>query len=443
MTTTISTRVKRIQQSFGAALLGVALLATNTGLALATDPAANPPIVLKANQMLDVREGRLESPAVLVIRDGVIESVNPQTLPDDAEIVDLGDQILLPGLIDMHTHVTGDYFTGDAWTTAVARQTAPDWALMGVRFAREILDAGFTTIRDVGAQPGFPDVALMHAIDAGHMPGPDIWPAGHAISITGGHCDWTGYAPGVLEMGPEAGIADGVNEAMKAVRYQAKHGVRVIKICATGGVFSFSQNAEVGAQQYTLAELEAIVQEAHKLGLKVAAHAHGTAGINAAVIAGVDSIEHGSILSEESIKLMKERGTFLVPQAYLNEFELAPETPAATVAKNEYLKPLVSRSIEMAYEEDVKMAFGSDNGVFPHRDTALEFAALVRAGISEADALRMATINATELLGVDDRGELAPGKRADVVAVRGNPLEDITVMEDVTFVMKQGAIYKN
>jgi imidazolonepropionase-like amidohydrolase len=392
--------------------------------------------------MIDVRNGKVRSPAVIVVRDGLIEALNPDSIPEGARRIELGGQTLLPGLLDMHTHVTGDYFTGNEWTTAAVRQTAPDWALQGVRFAREILDAGFTTIRDVGAQPGFPDVALMRAIDAGHVQGPDIWPAGHAISITGGHCDWTGFAPGVMELGPEAGIADGVDEAMKAVRYQAKHGVRVIKICATGGVFSFSQNAEVGAQQYTLAELEAIVEEAHKLGLKVAAHAHGTEGINAAVRAGVDSIEHGSILSDESIRLMKERGTFLVPQAYLNEFELGPNTPPETVAKNEYLKPLVSKSLEQAYEAGLNMAFGSDNGVFPHRDTALEFAALVRGGVSEADALRMATINAANLLGVDDRGELLAGKRADIIAVPGNPLQDITTMEQVSFVMKQGEVFK-
>jgi imidazolonepropionase-like amidohydrolase len=399
-------------------------------------------LAIKADRMLDVRSGEIESPALLLVNNGNIVAVNPSSLPKGVTVIDLGDQTLLPGLIDMHTHITGDYFTGDDWTTAAVRQTASDWALQGVRFAREILENGFTTVRDLGAQPGFPDVALMRAIEAGHMPGPDIWPSGHAISVTGGHCDWTGFAPGVMELGPEAGIADGVDEAMKAVRYQAKHGVRAIKICATGGVFSFSQNAEVGAQQYTIAELEAIVREAHKFGLKVAAHAHGTKGINAAIIAGVDSIEHGSILSEESIKLMKERGTFLVPQAYLNEFELAPDTPAATVAKNEYLKPLVTNSFKMAYKAGVKMAFGSDNGVFPHRDTALEFAALTRMGISEIDTLRMATIYAVELLGIDDRGELIAGKRADIIAVPGNPLNDITKMEAVSFVMKQGKVFK-
>lgn len=399
--------------------------------------------VVKAERMLDVRSGRFVSPAVLLIKDGVIEAVNPPSLPSNIKAIDLGQQTLLPGLLDMHTHITSDYYTGDDWTTAPVRQTAPDWALQGVQFAKDVLEAGFTTVRDLGAQPGFPDVALMRAIDKGLVVGPDIWPAGHALSITGGHCDWTGFAPGIVEVGPEAGIADGVDEVMKAVRYQAKHGVRVIKVCATGGVFSFSQNAEIGAQQYSIQELEAIVREAHKLGLKVAAHAHGTVGINAAVQAGVDSIEHGSILSKESVQLMKERGTFLVPQAYLNEFELAPDTPPATVAKNEYLKPRVINSFKLANDAGLKMAFGSDNGVFPHKDTGLEFAALVRNGVSEINALRMATLNAAELLGVDDRGEIASGKRADLIAVAGDPLQDITTMESVTFVMKQGTVYVN
>lgn len=404
--------------------------------------ASAQPYAIKADRMLDVRTGKIISPAVIVIEQGKIKAINPRSMSKDMEIIELGDRTLLPGLIDTHTHITGDFFTGNAWTTALVKQTAPDWALQGVKFAKDVLNAGFTTVRDLGAQPGFPDVALMRAIESGLIIGPDVWPAGHAISITGGHCDATGFAPGVMELGPEAGIADGVDEAMKAVRYQAKHGVRVIKVCATGGVFSFSQSAAVGAQQYSMSELEIIVSEAHKLGLKVAAHAHGTDGINAAVIAGVDSIEHGSILSKESIKLMKKKGTFLVAQAYLSEFELSPETPATTVAKSKYLEPLIKKSFEMAYKAGVKMAFGSDNGVFPHKDTALEFAALTRKGISNLDVVRMATINAAELLGVDDRGDLKQGLRADIVAVPGNPLTDIKVMESVSFVMKQGNIYK-
>lgn len=301
---------------------------------------------IKSDQMLDVMTGEIHSPAVIVVKNGVIDAINPSSLPANIEVIDLGEKILLPGLIDTHTHVTSDFFTGNEWTTAGVKQTAPDWALQGVRFAREVLDNGFTTICDLGAFPGVPDVALMRAIEAGHVPGPDIWPAGHAISITGGHCDSTGFAPGVMDLGPEAGIADGVTEA--------KHGVRVIKVCATAGVFSFSQNAQVGVQQYSSAELEAIVNEARRLGLKVAAHAHGTEGINAAILAGVDSIEHG---------------TFLVPQTYVNGFELAPDTPLATVKKSEYLRPFVIQSFKMAYQAKLKMAFGSDNGVFPHKDT--------------------------------------------------------------------------
>ena len=436
-----SVGVSKLMKTGTSIWLGLVITVT-TGFSIAQEKQSVTPTILKAQSMLAVESGELISPAVVVIRDGLIEAVNPGSLPDGADVIDLGDKTLLPGLIDMHTHITGDYFTGDDWTTAVARQTAPDWALQGVKFASELLDAGFTTVRDLGAQPGFPDVALMRAIDKGLVAGPDIWPAGHAISITGGHCDWTGYAPGVAEVGPEQGIADGVDEVMKAVRYQAKHGVKVIKVCATGGIFSFSQNAEVGALQYTLEELEALVREAHKLGLKVAAHAHGTEGINIAVRAGVDSIEHGSILSKESIKLMKERDTFLVPQAYLNDFELAPDTPPATIAKNEFLKPLVVNSFELARDANLKMAFGSDNGVFPHKDTGKEFAALVRYGLSELEVLRMATIYAAELLGVEDRAELSKGKRADIIAVSRNPLDDITIMESVVFVMKQGVVLK-
>jgi imidazolonepropionase-like amidohydrolase len=422
--------MRRIQVSLLASLLTLAL-----------DVAAETQIVT-ADRMFDARQGRVTGPATLLVTDGVIEAVNPESLPAGAVRIDLGDRTLLPGLIDMHTHVTMDFFTGDDWVTAPVMETAADWAIRGVKFADLTLQAGFTTIRDVGTFPGFADVALMRAINRGDVPGPDIWPAGHYISITGGHCDITGFAPGVMELDYRHGIADGVDEVMKAVRYQAKHGVRLIKVCATGGVFSFSQNAPVGALQYSLAELQAIVEEARKLGLKVAAHAHGTEGINTAVIAGVASIEHGSVLSDESVKLMKEHGTYLVPNAYLKELELPPDTPAATLAKRDYLMPIARESIRKAYEGGVKMALGTDATIFPHGQNGREFAALVRNGIPPEHALKMATIFAADLLGVDDRGELAPGKRADLIAVDGNPLDDIGTMERVRFVMKEGAIYK-
>ncbi len=419
-----------------------ALLCLLVVLALLPRASSAETLVITAERLFDAASGEITGPVRVVVADGVIQAVNPRSVPAGAEVIALGDRTLLPGLLDMHTHINGDWFTGNDWVTIPVYETAADWGIRGVVFAERTLMAGFTTIRDLGALPGFPDVALMRAIDRGFVPGPDVWPAGHFISITGGHCDITGFAPGIHELGPKAGIADGVDEVIKAVRYQAKHGVRVIKVCATAGVFSFSNNAPVGAQQYSLAELEAIVAEATRHGLRVAAHAHGTDGINAAVRAGVASIEHGSILSEASIELMKERGTYLVPNLYINGLELPPDTPAATVAKNEYLKPLVDRSLEMAYEAGVKMALGSDSGVYPHGDNGREFAALVAKGIPAAHALQMGTIFAADLLGVEDRGRVAAGLRADLIAVPGNPLRDIAVMEDVRFVMKQGVVYK-
>ena len=400
-------------------------------------------IVITADRMFDARSGQVTGPATVVVNEGAITALNPESIPDGAEIVALGDRTLVPGIIDMHTHLTGDYFTGDHWVTMPVFETAADWAVLGTKFARQTLEAGVTTVRDVGSLPGFPDVALMKAINRGDVVGPDMFPAGHYISITGGHCDITGFAPGILELGPKQGIADGVDEVIKAVRYQAKHGVKVIKVCATGGVFSNSQNAPVGAQQYSQDELDAIVRESNKLGLRVVAHAHGTEGINAAIRAGVSSIDHGSILSMESIRLMKERGTYLVPQAYLNDIPLPPETPQATIDKNNYLIPLSDRSIKMAYENGVNMAFGTDAGVFAHGENGREFAALVARGLPEEHVLRMATIYAADLLGVDDRGVIEAGKRADLIAVPGNPLDDISVMEDVRFVMKQGEIFKS
>ena len=400
-------------------------------------------LVIQADRMLDVRAGKIIGPVSVVVDEGMILAVNPDKLPTAARVIALGDKTLLPGLIDMHTHLTLDFFTGDDWVTMPVLETAPDWAIRGVHFADLTLQAGFTTVRDVGANAGFPDVALMRAIDRGTVPGPRMWPSGHYISTTGGHCDVTGFAPGVLEFGPKQGIADGSDEIKKAVRYQAKHGVRLIKVCATAGVFSFSRQAPIGAQQYSLDELRTVVEEASRLGLKVAAHAHGTQGINAAVMAGVASIEHGSILSAESIRLMKKHGTYLVPNLYINGIELPPDTPAEIVEKSEYLEPRIIESLHMAMRAGVKMAFGTDSGVYQHGDNAREFSALVTNGVSPINALRMSTVNAADLLGVDDRGEIVSGKLADIIAVNGNPLTDIKVTENVQFVMKGGVVYKH
>ncbi|MDX1460176.1 MAG: amidohydrolase family protein [Xanthomonadales bacterium] len=399
-------------------------------------------VLIRAEAYLDVRRGELVAPAHVIVEDGLIKEVNPDVVPEGTPIIDLGSRVLLPGLMDMHTHLTDDYFTGDEWVTRPVLETAADYAIRGVVFAEKTLMAGFTTVRNVGALPGFADIALARAIERDFLSGPDMWTAGHYISTSGGHCDITGFAPGVMELGPDHGIADGQDAVRHAVRYQAKHGASVIKVCAGGGVYSNSRHAPVGAQQYSQEELDVIVAEAARLGLRVAAHAHGTDAINAAVRAGVASIEHGSILSQESIELMKANGTFLVPNAYLSEIPLPPDTPEATVEKNAYLIPLSDRSIRMAYEAGVNMALGSDAGVYQHGLNGRELSALVRRGLPEVHVLRMATLFAAELLGVEDRGVIEPGRRADMIGVDGDPLVDIGVVESVSFVMKGGRIYK-
>ena len=396
--------------------------------------------ILRAAHMVDVRTGQVISPAVIVITEDKIDAVNPAELPDADEVIDLGEATLLPGVMDMHSHVTLDFFTGNHWTTAPVFETPADWALYGAQFGKQMLEAGFTTVRDAGAWPGFPDVALMKAIEAGRVPGPRIYPAGHYISITGGHCDVTGFAPGIMELGPHQGIANGVDEILRAVRYQAKHGVKVIKVCATAGVFSKGDSP--GAQQYSDAELNAIVEEASRHGLKVMAHAHGSEGILAAVKAGVASIEHGSMLTPEIIREMKKRGTYYVPTIYLNDIPLPPGTPEWTVKKNEFLAGHVENSFKLAVRQGVNIALGTDAGVLEHHEAGKEFNAMVRRGMTPVQALQSATIDAAGLLGVDDRGEIKPGLLADIIAVKGNPLDDITEMERVSFVMKGGDVVK-
>lgn len=390
--------------------------------------------------MIDVRTGELISPALVVVEDNMIVAVNPASPPIGNETIDLGDRTLLPGLFDMHTHVTLDYFTGNHWTTAAVKETPADWALYGVEFGRQTLNAGFTTIRDAGTWPGFPDIALMRAVDAGRVTGPRIYPAGHYLSITGGHCDVTGYAPGIMELGPNQGIANGVDEILRAVRYQAKHGAKVIKVCATSGVFSAGK--QPGVQQYSDLELRTIVEEASRQGLRVMAHAHGSEGILAAVKAGVASIDHGSMLTAEIVKEMKKRGTYYVPTLYLADIPLPENTPQDTIDKSNYLKPFIEESFRMAVDSGVNIALGTDSGVLRHDETGKEFYAMVSRGMTPLHALQSATINAADLLGVSDRAELKVGRLADIIAVEGNPLVDIKAMERVTFVMKDGDVIK-
>jgi imidazolonepropionase-like amidohydrolase len=353
----------------------------------------------------------------------------------DAEVIDLGDLTLVPGLIDCHVHLTGE-LEGDFVHRSVHEGPADD-ALRGARNARRTLLAGFTTVRNVGCGD-FVDVALMHAVERGDIDGPWIFPAGHSLSITGGHGDETGFRPGLLVRGPEGGIADGVDECRKAVRAQIKYGAKVIKVVATAGVLSFED--QVGAQQFSDEELVAIVEEATRHHVKVAAHAHGADGILAAVLAGVASVEHGSLIDERGIAAMKERGTYLVPTTYLAEAIDLDALPPKLRAKAESLLPQARVNLARAIEAGVRIAYGTDAAVYPHGDNARELAVLVSLGLSPIEALRSATLNAADLLGVDDRGALEAGLLADVIAVEGDPLADVAVLERVAWVMHGGRV---
>ena len=411
---------------------------------VAVATAAGPTTVVRAQRMLDVRSGRIVSPAVLVVSDGLIQAVNPATPPANADVVDLGNVTLLPGFIDMHVHVL--VRDGTSYRPDVLGETGSDAVLRSTTSARKMLLAGFTTIRDMAQLHLTPDllaVSMARASDAGWIDAPRIIAAGHAISITGGHLDpemHAGVSTSLFHLGPELGIADGADEVLKAVRHQLKRGARVIKISATAGVMSLEES--VGAQQMTEAEMRVAVEEAARHGVKVAAHAHGTEGILAAIRAGVASIEHGSMIDDEGIRLMKERGTYLVPTtALVDTLDLATLPPPVR-RKAETVTPIARANLQKAVQAGVKIALGTDAPLLPFGENAKEFAAMADRGLAPIDALRAGTINAAELLGVKDRGELTVGTFADVVAVPSNPLENIRATEAVVFVMKGGRIYK-
>jgi len=391
-------------------------------------------IAVRAARLLDVTSGQMRSNAVVLIRGDHIEAVS-DSVPADARLVDLGDVTLLPGLFDLHTHLSGQ-IDATAFTRPVTDIEAYT-ALRAAHFARITVREGFTTVRDFG---GDITVGLARAVREGLVVGPRVIPSRYPLGITGGHCDITGFAPGILEGDFRTGVADGVDEVVKAVRYQIKHGAKVIKTCATAGVLSFEDS--VGAQQYSFEELQAMVQEAARHGIKVAAHAHGTAGIIAAVKAGVASIEHGSMLNDEAIALMIEHGTYLVPTTYLADAIPMDQLPPPVRAKAEKVLPMAKESLRKAIAAGVKIAFGTDAAVYPHGDNAKEFVALVDRGMSPIEALRSATIYAADLAGTPDRGTIEPGKLADLMAVAGNPLDDIAAMQQVRFVMLGGQIIR-
>ncbi|MBT4498837.1 MAG: amidohydrolase family protein [Gemmatimonadetes bacterium] len=411
---------------------------------LLVQPTTAQVTILRAARMLDVKTGRIESEVTIVVKDGHIAAVNPSSIPPDGQTVDLGDLTLMPGFIDAHVHLTIE--DGVNFRPHLIEENAAQATLRGAKNARTTLLAGFTTVRDVAqVYPSLEliTVALAEASEKGWIEAPHIIACGHALSITGGHIDPTmlaGSAEGILELSPEYGIADGVAEVIKATRYQIKHGAKVIKIAATAGVMSLE--GPVGAQQYSAEEMHAIVEEATRHGIPVAAHAHGTEGIKAAVLAGVASIEHGSMLNDEVIGLMKDKGTYLVPTTALVDLLPLEKYPPLVRAKAEHVLPLAVESVKRAIREDVKIALGTDAPFVPHGQNAKEFTALVDRGMTPLEAVRAGTINAADLLNVADRGHIAKGLLADLVAVPGNPLEDIHLLEDVRFVMKKGTIYK-
>ena len=403
-------------------------------------------VVIRAAQIIDGRGGDpIKNGAVVVTDDKIVAVGANIAVPAGARVIDLGDATLMPGFIDAHTHIIGRVLGDPEQQNADVRDYQSFGAILAVENAKKTLMAGFTTIRNVGA-PNFDDIALRKAINDGWIPGPRILTAGHSFGITGGHCDENGYKPGLADNDYRTGVADGVDEVRKAVRYQIKYGADLIKICATGGVLS--EGDAVGATQYTYEEMKAVVDEAAKLERKVAAHAHGTEGIKLAVRAGVASIEHGSFMDEEAAKMMAAKGTFLVPTLMAGE-------GVERLAKSGVLKGLrgqkalaaaaaMRNGIKIAVANHVQIALGTDAGVIPHGTNAHEFTLMVEwGGMRPMDSIVAGTLSGAKLLGIDKTiGSLAAGKTADIVAVSGDPLNDIKKMESTVFVMKNGAVYK-
>lgn len=405
--------------------------------AYAAEPAT---IAVKAAHMVDVRNGMLVDNAVVLISGERITAAGSKlAIPAGAQVIDLGNKTLLPGLIDSHTHITGA--PEDAGYSLIAK-SVPRVTLQGAKNALTTLRAGFTTIRNVGAD-NYTDIGLRDAINDGDVPGPRILASGPPLSITGGHCDDTMHAPEYKITA--LGVADGIDEALKVTRRNIKYGADVIKICATGGVLSFGDDPRTS--QYTLEELKAIISDAHRLGRKTAAHAHGGDGIKLSVLAGVDSIEHGSYIDDEGIKLMKEHKTYLVPTLYLGDWLIenaeAIKLPKPLLEKAKVVLPTARVNIGKAIKAGVPIAFGTDAAVYPHGLNAREFAVLVKLGMTPAQAIRTATVNAADLLGWSDKvGSIEAGKYADLIAVDGEPLKDVKTLENVQWVMKGGAVVK-
>jgi imidazolonepropionase-like amidohydrolase len=439
-----------LSRGVAAALIVAVPLTISLGVSVrAQEARGSGSVVLHAARVIDGTGAAPIANGIVLVTDDRIVAIGRQgsiAVPAGARTIELGDATLLPGFIDAHTHIIGRELRDPEAEAAAVRDYDGTGAIIGVANAQKTLLAGFTTIRNVGA-PNFDDMALRKVIGEGFVIGPRMENAGHAIGITGGHCDENGYKPGLMDGDPRTGIADGAEQIRAAVRYQAKYGADVIKMCATGGVLS--EGDAVGVQQYTYDEMKTLVDEATKLERKVAAHAHGTEGIKTAVRAGVASIEHGSFLDEEGAKMMAQRGTFLVPTLSAGE-------TVENAAKSGVLKGLraqkalaaaqaMRNGVRIAVRNGVPIALGTDAGVGSHGTNGHEFTLMVEwGGMTPMQSIVAGTSNAAKLLGWSDRvGSLASGKLADIVAVPGDPLQDIRVMEKPVFVMKNGYVYKS